>query len=233
MATNKISSEKITFLNLLIIIFSVYVLLAQMVEVFVVFPKEISNLLTWIDDAICLVFLYDFLLRFYRADNKLKFIKWGWIDLISSIPSFDIFRVGRVLRLFRLLRVLRAFRSTKYLIQHVFKSRIKGTMTAVAIVTIIIIIFSSISILIVEKDPNSNIKTGEDAIWWTIVTITTVGYGDKFPVTTEGRLIGIFLMTSGVGLFGTYTGYIASLFVGEKEREIKDAELEEEMNDLH
>ena len=75
------------------------------------------------------------------------------------------------------------------------------------------VIFSSIAILQVETDPNSNIKTAEDAIWWAYVTITTVGYGDKFPVTTEGRIIAAVLMTVGVGLFGTFTAFLASWFV--------------------
>lgn len=92
-------------------------------------------------------------------------------------------------------------------------------MLSVLVITILLIIFSSISILSVEKAPNSNIKTADDAIWWTMTTITTVGYGDRYPVTLEGRLIGIVLMVSGVGLFGTYTAYIASLFIGEKKEE--------------
>ena len=79
------------------------------------------------------------------------------------------------------------------------------------------VIFSSVAILQVEDDPNSNIKTAEDALWWAYVTITTVGYGDKYPVTTEGRIIAAFLMTMGVGLFGTFTGYVASWFVEERE----------------
>jgi voltage-gated potassium channel len=81
----------------------------------------------------------------------------------------------------------------------------------------LLIIFSSIAILQVEKDPASNIKSAEDAIWWAYVTITTVGYGDKYPVTTEGRVIAAVLMTAGVGLFGTFTAYVASWFVAEKQ----------------
>jgi voltage-gated potassium channel len=79
------------------------------------------------------------------------------------------------------------------------------------------LIFGSIAILQVEQDPNSNIKTAEDSIWWAFVTITTVGYGDKYPVTTEGRIIAAFLMVAGVGLFGTFTGFIASWFMGDKQ----------------
>ena len=85
-------------------------------------------------------------------------------------------------------------------------------MTAVATITSGVVIFGSISILLVENDPASNIKSAEDAIWWALVTVTTVGYGDKFPVTTEGRIIGVALMFVGVGLFGTFTGYVASWF---------------------
>ena len=140
-------------------------------------------------------------------------MKWGWIDILSSIPYLSVFRAGRLLRLVRLLRVLRAFRSTRVLVKYVFKSKIKGTMTAVAIITVLVIIFSSISILIVETAPESNIKSAEDAIWWTMVTVTTVGYGDKYPVTTDGRIIGVIVMIVGVGLFGTFTAFVASWFV--------------------
>jgi voltage-gated potassium channel len=105
------------------------------------------------------------------------------------------------------------------LVHFVFQNRIKGTFTAAILITLLIVIFSSISILIVEKSPDSNITTAEDAIWWALVTVTTVGYGDKYPVTTEGRLIAVILMFTGVGLFGVFTGYISSLFVNNRKEE--------------
>jgi voltage-gated potassium channel len=122
-------------------------------------------------------------------------------------------RAGRLLRLIRLLRVIRAFRSTRHLVNHIFANKAQGAFTSISVIAILLVIFSAIGILQVEKDPNSNIKTAEDAIWWAYVTITTVGYGDKFPVTTEGRIIAGILMTAGVGLFGTFTAFIASWFV--------------------
>lgn len=213
-------NHNLTFLNLIIIILSVYVLLALLIDTFFKLPAEISNLLTDIDNVICIVFLYDFCYRFYRAENKLRFMRWGWIDLISSIPCIDFLRAGRLFRLIRLFRVLRVFRSSRVLIQFVFQNRIKGTFTAAFVITLLVVIFSSISILIVEKAPESNIKTAEDAIWWALVTVTTVGYGDKYPVTTEGRLIAVILMFTGVGLFGVFTGYISSLFVKNREEEV-------------
>jgi len=146
-------------------------------------------------------------------------MKWGWIDLISSIPNVDFLRAGRTLRLIRLLRILRAFRSTKHLVDYIFKSKSQGAFTTVTILAVILIIFSSIAILQLEDDPNSNIKTAEDALWWTYVTITTVGYGDKYPVTTGGRMLGAVLMTAGVGLFGTFTAYVSSWFLAAKPEE--------------
>jgi len=216
------TEERLGFLNSLIIILSIYVLFALLIDTFFKLPTEISRLLFTIDNGICFIFIFDFSIRFYRAEHKLKFMKWGWIDLISSIPSVDILRAGRLIRLIRLLRVLRTFRSTRVLINHIFKSKIKGTMTTVSIITLLIIISSSISILIVENAPESNIKTAEDALWWAMVTVTTVGYGDKFPVTTDGRIIAVVLMISGVGLFGVFTGYISSIFVSERKKEEKE-----------
>ena len=212
MSSKSSKSEKLGFLNLIIVVLSVYVLLALLVYTFFDLPKEIKSLLQIIDDGICLIFLYDFFYRLYKAENKLSFMKWGWIDLISSIPSLPFVRFGRVFRLIRLFRILRAFRSIRVLIKHVYRNRVQGTMSSVAIITFLVVIFSSITILVVENDPGSNIKTAEDAIWWSLVTVTTVGYGDKFPVTTEGRLIGVVLMFVGVGLFGTFTAYVASWF---------------------
>ncbi len=220
-------TEKLTFLNIIIIVLSIYVLIALMIDTFFKLPAEVSRILNIIDNIICVVFLVDFSTRLYKAENKLQFMKWGWIDLVSSIPTFDFMRAGRMLRLIRLLRILRAFRSTKHLVTHLFARRTQGAFTAAVVIAILMIIFSSIAILQVENDPNSNIKTAEDAIWWAYVTITTVGYGDKFPVTTEGRIIAALLMTVGVGLFGTFTAYLASWFIGEDKKEVDEVTMQD------
>jgi voltage-gated potassium channel len=206
--------ESLNFFNILIIILSFYVLGSLFVDTFFTLPPEITKVINYVDNFICLIFLLDFVIRLKQAENKLQFMKWGWIDLIASIPTFDIMRAGRLLRLIRLIRILRAFRSTKHIINHIFKNKIQGTLTSVSVIAVLMLLFSSIAILQFEaSDPNSNIKSAGDAIWWSYVTITTVGYGDKYPVTTEGRIIAAVLMTVGVGLFGTFTAYVSSLFV--------------------
>ncbi len=209
--------KEIKLFNILILILSVYVLISLLVSVIFELSEELNILLGYIDNFICIVFLVDFWIRFKKADNKLEFMKWGWIDLIASIPFLDFARAGRVIRLIRLVRVFRALKSTKLIYEHITHNKKQSVLTSVALISILMIIFSSIAILQFEKDINSNIKTAEDAIWWSYVTITTVGYGDKYPITTEGRIIGAILMTTGVGIFGTFTALVSSWFIQKNE----------------
>lgn len=226
------TENPINFLNAIVIFLSFYVLGALIADTLFKLPTEVSKLLGQIDNIICVFFLFEFIIRFVKAENKLKFMKWGWIDLLASIPTFDFLRYGRALRLVRLLRLLRAFRSAKNLITHVFANRIKGAFTTVSMLAIAMVIFSSIAILQFETDEKSNIKTGEDAIWWAFTTITTVGYGDRYPITTEGRVVAICLMCTGVGLFGVLSGTLASWFVADKNKAMKAEIIEEIEEDI-
>jgi voltage-gated potassium channel len=82
---------------------------------------------------------------------------------------------------------------------------------------IVVISLSSIIVMVFESaSPDSNIKTGPDALWWAVVTVATVGYGDRFPVTPGGRLIGVALMVVGVGLFGVLSSFLASKFINQQ-----------------
>jgi len=210
------AKKEISLFNILILVLSVYVLISLAINSFLNLSDELSSLLNYIDNIICIIFLIDVINRFRKAENKLEFMKWGWIDLIASIPSVEFLRAGRILRLIRLIRVFRALKSTKLIYEHINRNKKQSAITSVALISILMVIFSSIAILQFEKDVNSNIKSAEDAIWWSFVTITTVGYGDKFPITTEGRIIGAILMTAGVGIFGTFTALVSSWFLENK-----------------
>ena len=212
-----LAKKELNLFNIIILVLSLYVLISLIVTTFFVLSDEVTVLLNYVDNVICIIFLVDFAIRFKKANNKLVFMKWGWIDLISSIPYIDFLRAGRVLRLIRLIRVFRAFKATKLIFEHINRNKKQSALTSVALISFLMIIFSSIAILQFEKDVNSNIKTAEDAIWWSYVTITTVGYGDKFPITTEGRIIGAVLMTMGVGIFGTFTALVSSWFIQNKD----------------
>ena len=168
-----------------------------------------------VDTAVCVIFFFDFLRSLVLAENKLRyFVTWGWIDLLSSIPAVGIFRLGRAARIFRILRLLRGVRASKQLFHAVLTHRSESTLLALILLTIILGTISSIAILEFERnDPGVNIVGPEDAIWWSFVTMTTVGYGDRYPVTTGGRIVAAILMICGIGLFASFTGFLASWFV--------------------
>lgn len=200
------------------LVLSIYVLITLFIESVVAIPSDVSEVLRITDNIICMFFLTDFAIRFKAAESKRSFMKWGWIDLLSSIPMLDAFRYGRIVRVVRVLRILRAVRSTKVILSYVFKNKMQGTFSLVSVVSIILVIFGAIAMLQLEKGVDgSNIHSANDALWWAFVTITTVGYGDFYPVTYEGRIIAAILMTAGVGLFGTFTGFVASWFLEEDE----------------
>jgi voltage-gated potassium channel len=81
--------NQLGILNLIVFVLSVYVLLVILVDTIFVLPVETSILLNYIDNAICVFFFIEFCVRFFQAENKLKFMRWGWIDLISSIPAIS------------------------------------------------------------------------------------------------------------------------------------------------
>lgn len=237
------ANEQIGPFQFFILILSIYVLVALFVESLFELTPDVKEILRFADHLICFVFLFDFFVRFSKAPSKKQFMKWGWIDFISSIPMLDIFRYGRIVRVVRVLRILRAFRSTKVILYYLFRNKTQGTFSLVSTVSVILAIFGAIAMLLLEKGvEGSNIHNAPDALWWAFVTITTVGYGDYYPVTYEGRIVAVILMTAGVGLFGTFTGFVASWFLEDdqdkKEQHVvtnlknEVAELKSEIADL-
>jgi voltage-gated potassium channel len=177
----------------------------------------------------------DFFIQLFQAENKLRYLyTWGWLDLISSIPVLEVFRLGRAIRIIRILRVLRGLKSAKFITGAILEKKSQSAMLAVVLICLVLIAVSSISILHMEIPAGGNIKTAEDAVWWSIVTITTVGYGDKYPITTEGRILASVLMVAGVGLFGTISGLVASTFLMPSGRKhaTEDKDIRKELEDI-
>jgi voltage-gated potassium channel len=198
--------------------FTILVLLALVADTVLILPKEVSGLIHIFDTFACAVFFVDFCVRFYQAESKLAFLKWGWIDFIACVPNLEVLRWGRLVRVLRVIRLLRGIRSVKKVLALVFQNKMQGGAASLAFTAFLLVGFSSVSILICERHGDANIKSAEDAVWWSVSTFTTVGYGDKYPVTTEGRVIGMILMVAGVGMFGGISGLAASFFLGGQDR---------------
>jgi len=182
---------------------------------------EIEEVLDYADNVICVGFLIDFAITFWRAPNRRDyFLRWGWLDLLSSIPTLDYVRWGRLARIARIARVLRGVRAMRLLTTAMSQQRGQSTLVIACLLAIVLILGSSTVILHFETGPDANIKSAEDALWWSFATIATVGYGDKFPVSTEGRVVAAMLMTAGVGLFGAFSAALAAWFIAPQEEGI-------------
>jgi voltage-gated potassium channel len=194
--------------QLVMLVLSVYVLIA--IEAIVDLPASTKTILNAVDAAICVVFLTDFVVSFIRAPRKLDFLRWGWIDLLSSIPTLDSLRWGRLAKILRILRVLRAVRSVKVIAQGLNRHRTSTSLAILVLTSLTLVLTSSLLILELETTPDATIRTPQDALWWSFSTIATVGYGDRYPVTSAGRILGVVLMTAGVGVFGTVTAAVGA-----------------------
>ena len=122
--------------------------------------SDSRQILDYADDALCAVFFIDFCVTLWRSPNRIRyFFTWGWVDLLSSIPSIDAFRLGRGSRVFRIFRVLRAIRAAKILAEVILLNRAKNVVLAITLIAGLIMVFASIGILHVETVPEANIKT--------------------------------------------------------------------------
>jgi voltage-gated potassium channel len=196
------------------LVLCIFALVALAVDRLFALGPDVHRLIQYADFGVCLVFLLDFAYSLATARDRRKYLlTWGWIDLLSSIPAVDTFRVGRGARIVRIFRILRGVKATRVVSTVVLERRAEAAFLAATLVSFLILLLASISIMNFEDGPEANIKGPEDALWWAFVTMTTVGYGDRFPVTSEGRLVGALLMVAGVGLFGTFSGFVASWFL--------------------
>jgi voltage-gated potassium channel len=204
-----------------------------------------ARLLQIYDLVICLVFLFDFGLRMKRAPSRRGYFirERGWLDLLGSIPSLGLLKVTpllRLARLSRLTRVLRLFKSqgagglTKDVLAN--RGQYAGFITLISAMTVLAVT----SVLMVQTESTaaeSNITTGGDALWWSIVTITTVGYGDHYPVTAFGRVLAAFVMLAGVGIIGALASILASVLIPAPEKQIDPTveirELKTELAAMH
>ena len=175
------------------------------------------HVLHHVDTFVCAFFLLDFMIRLYPAPNRLLyFVTWGWIDLLSSIPFMGNLRWGRLIRVVRMIRVLRDARNAHQLSSYMLRHRAESAFTTASILAFLVIVFSSIAILHCEQAAqDANIHDANDALWWSFVTMTTVGYGDVVPITPLGRFLAGCVSIFGIAMFAMPTAILSYEFMKE------------------
>lgn len=198
-----------------------------------------ENLAFRVIDKVCVViFIIDYILRLITADYKygkksvISFLKYPFsfmaiIDLISILPSVTAlnssFKVLRIMRMARALRVLRVFKAARYsksiqIIAQVFHSS-KEPLAAVGTLAIGYVLISALVIINVEPDSFNNFF---DAVYWATVSLTTMGYGDIYPVTTVGRFVTMLSSVFGIAIVALPSGIITAGYMTEIEKANKE-----------
>lgn len=169
------------------------------------------------DSLLTTVFLLDLLRRLVVADNRRAYVVrgYGWVDILAVFPPLRIFRL---LRIVRVARVMSRFGGPVQAFRAFFSNKAEGGLLSVLLVAVLVLEFGSLAVLAVERGAEGGtIESAQDAVWYLIVTMSTVGYGDTYPVTDLGRLIGSLIIVVGVGVFGTLTGFLANAFLAPSE----------------
>jgi len=160
--------------------------------------------------ALTVVFVLEFAVRFAAAIERRAYLSGHWIDLLALIP---IVRQFRLLRLLRLLRLVRTFAGIYRALLHVERLLGNRQIAAIAVIWLAILVLTSFGMYVAEQGVNEAVSSPLDALWWGVTTMTTVGYGDVYPITPEGRVAAAVLMVLGISLFGVVTATATGLVI--------------------
>ncbi|MDP1878224.1 MAG: ion transporter [Actinomycetota bacterium] len=188
--------------------------IVNLVLLYAVQDEALDSVIYVMNIILTAIFLVDFTYRFATAQRRSRYFfrEFGWADLLSCIP----FASFKVLRLFRLVKVYRLLqeKGAKQIGRTLIKDRAGSALIILVLIAILMLEFGSLWMLRLEAGfPDANITTASDSMWYVIVTMATVGYGDQFPISNPGRILGTVIILIGVGIFGTLTGYLANAFL--------------------
>jgi voltage-gated potassium channel len=169
-------------------------------------PKHEDFVLGWF---VWGLFAADYVIRFFLSKQKWEFVKSHPIELLALIPFDHLFRTIRLIRLVRLVRLILVVKRNNSILDLLIE---KYRLDKLFVTVIALLFLTAIPMTWIEP----NFHSYGDALWWTVVTTTTVGYGDLFPETNVGRIIASVLMFVGIGLIGVVTGTVASIFSNKK-----------------
>ena len=202
---------------LLLIILSIVIVILDSIKSY---NRQYASLFTILEWIFTILFTAEYILRLVSIDKPWRYVFsfLGIIDLLAIIPSYlSIFFIGAeslmVFRVLRFLRVFRIFKLTHFLSEMQFlKAAIAGSLKKISIFMMVVlglvIILGSVMYLV--EGGRNGFSSIPDSIYWAIVTITTVGYGDISPVTSLGKFIASFIMLIGYGIIAVPTGIITT-----------------------
>jgi voltage-gated potassium channel len=179
-------------------------------------PSGVETTFVALDWFIWAAFAFEYVVRLVLTNRRWWFIRRNWPDLlIIVLPFLRPLRIVRSARALRLLRLGRLVSALSKAGQQGQRLLVRHKLHYAVLVTMVVVVGSAALDLAAEEGSGGSIDSFGDALWWAVTTVTTVGYGDMFPVTPAGRGIGAFLMVAGIALFGVLTANVAAFFVEE------------------
>lgn len=173
-------------------------------------PAGTQSLLEALEWAITGLFALEFTTRILAAHDRRRYLLGHWVDLVALAPPI---RAARILRLLRLLRLVRSFAGIYRASMHLQGIARHRGFAWMIVAWLAVMVICSIAMYAAEHGINKTIESPFDALWWGVVTISTVGYGDVYPITPEGRLAAMVLMLLGIGLFSAITATATSYMI--------------------
>jgi voltage-gated potassium channel len=217
--------------NLVLLFLSVYVLSILTIEAFFITDPEVKKVLQYIDFGVCIMFLCDFFKSLYAAESKSKFLKWGWIDFLSSIPAVDPLRWGRVTKAVRIIRYLRAVKSMRILLNSINANKYETFTLCVFLIVFVSFTLSSAFILEFERNFKSDLNNAESALWWAFLNILNAKTAIGQAVSPEGAIMTTFLNKVGVLLFAYMNSMFIAWLVFQKKSDVSPANYVKNTND--
>ncbi|MGY5450568.1 potassium channel family protein [Agarivorans sp. MS3-6] len=172
--------------------------------------SELRSLLVTLDTLICCVFIAHFFSKMLRSNNPKRYFQHHWIDLLASIPMVEPLRFLRFIHAYKLIS---AISKQRQLFKKLLSRRIESTLAMILLIIFLIVLAGSVGILLAEGGEGGQIQNSGEALWWAIVTVSTVGYGDFVPVTDAGRILASIMIFTGVGFFGAISGLMSALLL--------------------
>jgi len=204
--------------DFVILIFSIFSLALLPIQMLYKGSEDILQIVDSADYVLCSFFFADFVRQFIKAKGaRLAYMKYGWIDLLSSIPIIPGAALGRIFRILRILKVIRQVSKLSDITEGLFRNPTAGAFAVTSVLAVSTIFMSAF--LVLEAECNvvgAKIKNAGDALWWAVTTVTTVGYGDVYPITTAGRYVGVITMFVGIAVAGSLTATMASVLIRRK-----------------
>lgn len=185
------------------------------------YTRGLNSIELWADRVIYIIFVIDYIVRFFISDEKRNFFKANILDLIAIVPFNSAFRGLRLLKLSKALKFTRLIKVGALSAR--CATKVKSFLNVNGFKYIICLSIGSIILSSLLMTYFEGMKF-QDALWWSFVTTTTVGYGDLSPATSAGRIVASFLMLVGIGLIGSLTSTITSFFLQSQSSDECDSE---------